>query len=205
MTAAQVLQRAHGQCGELVLRRRGGHLEIICGGVFLVSTANEASSRALIASARPLLPTRGLDVLIGGLGVGHALDEALGLAGLASVTVAELEPTVIDWYHRYGGDLQTRAQADARVRIVARDVADVLRSADAFYHLVALDTDNGPGWLVRPQNAVLYSPEGLALVAGALHPDGVAAFWSSSRDERFHAALEAVFRRIDLVDRKSVV
>ena len=43
-----VLERVAGRSGELVLRRSGADLEVILNGAFLISTANEASSRAMV-------------------------------------------------------------------------------------------------------------------------------------------------------------
>ena len=87
-----VVDRRHGRAGELVLRLRGGDdWEVISNGTFLIAGSNEVSSRALVTAAVPELPDRPLDVLIGGLGLGYALDEALDLPRLRSVTVVELE------------------------------------------------------------------------------------------------------------------
>lgn len=197
---SEILARAQGRSGELVLRRNGAHLEIICDGVFLISTRNEVSSRALIAAAAQELPQRPLDVLIGGLGVGHALDEALGLPGLRSVTVVEIEPVVIEWFSRYGEDRAQRALDDLRVHLECDDVLARLITARQAFDLIALDTDNGPGWLVRRENAGLYVPHGLRRVRAALRPEGVAVFWATGYDDRFAARLKAVFGAVTTVE-----
>jgi spermidine synthase len=201
----QTLERAGGVNGELVLRRHGRHLEIVSNGVFLISTENEASSRALVRGAHALLPARPLDVLIGGLGVGHALDEALDLPGLRSVTVVELEPMVLTWYRRYGGAAAARAAADARVRLLVDDVGAVLAHAVSAYDLVALDTDNGPYWLVREANAGLYDEAGLRRTRAALRAAGVAAFWLTGHNAVFRAALEKVFADVTAAEAVDVV
>jgi spermidine synthase len=201
----QTLERAAGVSGELVLRRHGRHLEIVSNGVFLISTENEASSRALVKAARPLLPPRPLDVLIGGLGFGHALDEALGLPGLRSLTVAELEPTVLEWYRRYGGAVAARAVGDPRVRLLVADVGVVLAAASAAYDLVALDTDNGPDWLVREANAGLYDEAGLLRTRAALRAGGVAAFWLTGHNLAFRAALEKNLAEVTAAEAVDVV
>ena len=46
----EVVERVEGRSGELVLRRRSGHLEVILNGAFLISTENEASSRAMVTA-----------------------------------------------------------------------------------------------------------------------------------------------------------
>ena len=70
------IERAQGRLGELALRAVGGHHEIISNGVFLMDTRNGCSERLLVqlALARPAVRSR---LLIGGLGVGFSLAEAL--------------------------------------------------------------------------------------------------------------------------------
>lgn len=201
----ETIERRQGTGGELALRRRGGHLEIVSDGVFLISTENEVSSRALVRAARPLLPARPLDVLIGGLGVGHALDEALDLPGLRSLTVVEIEPVVVDWFKRYGGLPASRAAIDARVNVHVGDVGEVVAAAGPDYDLAAFDTDNGPEWLVREANARLYGPAGLQRARAVLRPGGVAAFWTMGASASFAAALGRVFADVAAVEAIDVV
>ena len=202
---ARVLERAQGRGGELVLRGRGSHLEVISNGAFLISTENEASSRALVTAALPWLPEGQLRVLIGGLGLGFALDEALLLQGAQAVTVAELEPCIVSWFERYGGERARRVAADGRARIVIADVYDTLREASEAYDLICLDTDNGPHWLVRERNAALYDAGGIALAFSALRPGGVAVFWAPERYPGFEAALAARFSKVLAVPATDVV
>jgi spermidine synthase len=72
----------------------------------------------------------------------------------------------------------------------------VLRDSAAAFDLIALDTDNGPAWLVRDDNAALYEPRGLELVRRALRPGGVAVFWSPEHYPWFARRLEAPFVRV---------
>ncbi|MCX6372900.1 MAG: spermidine synthase, partial [Actinobacteria bacterium] len=168
-----VLERVAGRSGELVLRRRGADLEMILNGAFLISTANDASSRAMVTAALPHLDGDALDVLIGGLGLGYALDEALACERIAHVTVAEYEPTMVRWFRAYGERRAERAAAGeraARASIAVADVAEVLAARPEGFDLVSLDTDNGPDWLVREANAGLYSEAGAQLAWRALRP-----------------------------------
>jgi spermidine synthase len=203
-----VLERVDGRSGELVLRRRGGHLEVILNGAFLISTENDASSRAMVSAARPHVAGGTLDVLIGGLGLGYALDEALSWPAVAHVTVAELEPTVIRWFREHGGERAARAaaaEASGRAVIELADVADVLRARAGSYDLVSLDTDNGPEWLVREENAGLYSAAGARLVRAALRPGGVAVFWSPDTYPAFEQLLRSVFAGVTVEGAEDVV
>jgi spermidine synthase len=197
----EVLERTEGRSGELVLRRSRGHLEVILNGAFLISTENDASSRAMVSAALPHLAGHALEVLVGGLGLGYALDEALSEPRVERVTVAELEPTIVRWFREYGGGRAERAAAGehaGRARIEQADVADVLVRDAGRYDLVSLDTDNGPEWLVRDANAGLYDEEGVRLVAAALTSRGVAVFWSPDRYPAFEEVLGRVFPRVVL-------
>jgi len=190
-----------------VLRRSGADLEMIAGGTFLISSANTDSSRALVTAGLPFvtdagLPRAGLDVLIGGLGLGYALDAALRERRVERVTVVEYEPLIVDWFRAYGEGRAARlaaGEAAGRARVVAADVADVMRENAGAFDLVALDTDNGPEWLVREANAGLYDEAGVALAHAALRPGGVAVFWSPERYEWFAAHLAGVFEQVDEV------
>ena len=208
MSFSEEIERADGVSGELVLRRGPAGLEIVAGGVFLVSAANAASSRALVGVAWPFVQGGALNVLIGGLGIGDALDEALACERVASVTVAELEPVVVRWFRAHGGEPASRADAAeraGRARLVVADVADLLAGSDAVWDLIALDTDNGPEWLVRGENARLYSTSGLCRVRAALRPGGVAVFWSPEEYPAFEGDLRDVFDAVEMVTAVDVI
>jgi spermidine synthase len=192
---AAVVELGRGRSGELVLLRRGAELQIVCNGAFVIASCNERSSRALVAAARPFLAAGPLDVLIGGLGMGYALDEALDVPGLRSVTVAEYEPLIVAWFATHMRERASRAERDARSRIVVADVHDLLHGGPR-YDLIALDTDNGPQWLIRADNARLYEAGGVRLVAQAVRPGGVVVFWSPERYEQFESTLRDSFGRV---------
>lgn len=199
MAFCEEIERVQGVSGELVLRRGPAGLEIVANGVFLVSAANAASSRALAAAAWPYASGDGLSVLIGGLGIGDALDEALACERVASVTVAELEPAVVRWFREYGAEPAGRAaeaERAGRARLAVADVADIIDGAREAWDVVALDTDNGPEWLVRGENARLYTVAGLCAVRGALRPGGVAVFWSPEGYPSFEGDLRDVFDEV---------
>jgi spermidine synthase len=199
MAFSEEIERVEGASGELVLRRGTAGLEIVANGVFLVSAANAASSRALVAAAWPCATGDALDVLIGGLGIGDALDEALACERVASVTVVELEPTVVRWFREYGGEAARRAAVAehvGRARVVAGDVADVLETSREAWDVVALDTDNGPEWLVRGENARLYAVSGLCAARAALRPGGVAVYWCPEGSPSLEGDLRDVFDEV---------
>ena len=200
--ATEVLERSMGRSGELALRRSGADLEVILNGAFLISTANDASSRAMVTAALPHLAGDALEVLIGGLGLGYALDEALACERFAHVTVAEYEPVIVRWFRGYGEARAERAAAGeraGRATITVADVAEVLAARPRRFDLVSLDTDNGPDWLVREANAGLYSEAGARLARRAVRPGGAVVFWSPERYAAFETTLTDAFGRVERV------
>src|SRR5690554_4035534 len=92
------VERLPGREGEIQIQRRGEDYEIIYNGVFLMATYNGRSERAAVRDALQLAASCGdgpRRVLLGGLGAGYSLREALDNRRVEKVTVAELEPAVI--------------------------------------------------------------------------------------------------------------
>jgi predicted membrane-bound spermidine synthase len=160
-----VVERRRTERGELVLRRAGAHFEVIADGTFLMDTRDGRSERALVREALP--DGAGLRVLLGGLGVEWARTHLRGLC-------------------EHGLD-------DPRVRLVVADLRDALAASDAPFDAICLDIDNGPGWLVHPENAAVYADAGLLRLAGLLAPGGRLAVWAAAADEGFAARLRARF------------
>ncbi|TMQ89756.1 spermidine synthase [Actinomadura soli] len=203
-TAAEpvVVERADGTGGELVLRRAGAHYEIISNGVFLMDTRNGESERLLIRAALDGRAGAGgpARLLIGGLGVGFSLAEALTLPDVAHVTVVEREPAVIAWHRTVLRPWSRDALDDPRVTVQNADLLDVLAApppgADGRFDALCLDIDNGPDWTVTPGNARLYNPTGLDLLAAHLTPRGTLAVWSANTAPAFEALLRDRFAHV---------
>jgi spermidine synthase len=188
----EVHDRRSGPHGELVLRGDGEHFEIISNGVFLMDTRAGASERLLVRAALDRL-ARPADVLIGGLGVGFSLAEAVCSPYARRVTVVEREAAVIGWH---AGPLRPYSEGaldDPRVRVERADLLDWLRAVGESYDVMCLDIDNGPEWTVSEDNAALYGPEGLDLLARRLRPGGVLAVWSAAAVPAFEELLRERF------------
>jgi len=92
-----VIARVGTPRGELVLRRAGDGVELISNGTVLMDTCDGRSERLLVEAAlgRHDAPQ---DVLPGGLGVGFSLLAALSDTRVRHVTVAEIEPALVEWH-----------------------------------------------------------------------------------------------------------
>src|SRR5207249_3974491 len=70
----------------------------------------------------------------------------------------------------------------------------------ASYGPVRLDTDNGPGWLVREANARLYGPQVLTGFLQALRPGGVLGCWSAEPAPRLAETLARAGASVDVIE-----
>jgi spermidine synthase len=192
----EVLDRVTTPRGELVLRRVDGELEVISNGTFLMDTRDGRSERALVSAA---LAAHGRSavartLLVGGLGVGFSLLEAVADPDLERIVVVEIEPVLVGWHATHLAFLTGAALADPRVHVEIGDVAAHLAGHPAGYDAVCLDVDNGPDWTVTEANQSLYSGEGLDRCVRALAPGGVLAVWSARREPGY---AELLAERLD--------
>ena len=197
---ATVVERTTGHAGELVLRRAGGHHEIVANGVFLMDTRGGSSERLLVTATADRMPPPGR-MLIGGLGVGFSLAAALAHPAVTAVDVVEREGAVIRWNRGHLAPLHGDALADPRVTVHEADVADVIAAAaPGSFDAICLDTDNGPDWLVSPANARLYTDSGLAAAARALSPGGILAVWSAAPSPALAARMGGLFTGVTTLE-----
>ncbi|MFG2328969.1 spermidine synthase [Streptomyces sp. NPDC048604] len=192
MSSPVTLDRREGPYGEVVLRRRDEHFEIIANGTFLMDTSDGRSERLLVDAARDALPADrpAPSVLIGGLGVGFSLAHAAADPRWGRITVVEREAAIIDW-HRTGPlvPLSAASLADPRSAVLHTDLVAHLHTSAETYDALCLDIDNGPDWTVTEDNLGLYSPAGLAACKDRLNPGGVLAVWSAQPSSTFENSL----------------
>ncbi|MET9932714.1 MULTISPECIES: spermidine synthase [unclassified Streptomyces] len=193
MSGPVTLDRREGPHGEVVLRRRDEHYEIIANGTFLMDTSDGRSERLLIDAALAALPQErraGASVLVGGLGVGFSLAHAAADPRWGRIVVVEREGAIIDW-HRQGplAAISGAALADPRTVILHTDLVEHVHTSADTYDALCLDIDNGPDWTVTEDNESLYSARGLAACAARLNPGGILAVWSARPSADFEATL----------------
>lgn len=182
--------------GALALLRRGekDFLITIAGRVLMTSAAHRSEDELARLGCERLRATAKARVLVSGLGMGFTLRAALDvLPKDALVTVAELNPVVVDWCRGPLGAAAGDAVNDARVTVKVNDVSkvigDVARDARApRFHAIVLDMYEGPQTHVRPDDP-LYGPRAVANVKGALVKDGVFAVWCEGGSPGFEQSL----------------
>jgi spermidine synthase len=173
--------------GELRLFRRGADFIIALDRNELMSSRMRGSEEALATMTCDRLPeAKAPRFLIGGYGMGFTLRAALAALGPAAVvTVAELVPEILAWACGPMAGMTGGCLEDPRVRLVERDVAELIAGGEKSYDAILLDVDNGPDGLVRNANDRLYSSAGLRAANAALRPGGILAVWSAAPDKPF--------------------
>jgi spermidine synthase len=177
----------------LELYGKDGKFMVRANGLELMNGFSHESERALGELAASFAPAWKPRILVGGLGLGYttaALVRAVG--DLGTITVAELSPAVIDWFHRHVKAWVLPETCDS-LMIVQSDVAKLIAAKDRF-DVVVLDVDNGPEALVIATNDALYSTTGLRTLFACLSANGVALLWSGFKSDVFESrAREAGF------------
>ncbi|GIF66540.1 spermidine synthase [Asanoa ishikariensis] len=192
----ETVERVVTDRGELVLRRDGAHFELISNGVFLMDTRSGTSERTLVRAALSAAAP-GARLLIGGLGVGFSLAEAVRSKTAAEIVVIEIEPDVVAWHATHLASFSAGALDDPRVRVVTADLGRWLATTDELFDVICLDVDNGPDWTVFGDNAALYGDAGTALLRAHLSPGGVLAVWSASASAAYLTRLTATIGPVE--------
>lgn len=174
------------------LHEHDGEYFMKLNGRQLMSTTSTTSELMLAQ-----LPCEGLgrkpntSVLIGGLGLGFSLRRVMEMVGAdATIHVAELLPEVVAWNREFLGTVNGKLLDDPRVKVIVRDVFEVIRQAPKpSYDAILLDVDNGPTSFVQAKNSRIYKRSGFDLIARALKPGGKVAFWSACEEPGFVQSL----------------
>ena len=185
--------------GLLDLRQRGemDFLITIDRRVLMNSSANISEIVLAQLACESLKNKKKVRVLVGGLGMGFTLKEAIdNLPADAEVVVAELNPIMVEWCRGPIAHFSDGAVDDPRVRIVIDDVASIIHHAAIKgrgnrFDAIILDLYDGPHAGAPGRGAYLYGNRALALSSSALKTGGVFAVWSEDPDQAFEKRLKA--------------
>lgn len=196
--------------GDLSLRRRrvlsleGREVfEVKLGDEFLMSSLFNEGEIALARLGLAGQDAAGLDVVVGGLGLGYTACAALDFPGVRSVLVIEALADVIRWHQKGLVPLGGKLTGDSRCRLVNGDFfALACSDGQGFdhdlpgrrFHSILLDVDHSPRNLLHAGHGSFYEPAGLRKLTSYLHPGGVFALWSNDpADPEFLQALASAF------------
>jgi len=194
--------------GVLTLRRRK-HLtqavdiyEIKLGDEFLMSSMFVASEVALARLGLAQLQGEGLNVVVGGLGLGFTAEAVLADTRVGSLLVVDALAEVIEWHESGLIPLGAKLKADSRCRFVHGNFFAMSSSDDGFdpkqarrqFDAILVDIDHSPQATLHPSHTSFYSADGLARLASHLRPGGVFALWSNDPpDDAFSNTLSGAF------------
>jgi hypothetical protein len=152
----------------------------------------------------------GLDVVVGGLGLGYTADTVLEDPRVTSLVVVETLDEVIDWHERRLLPEVDGLATDPRTRLVHGDFFALARGeppgSGGFdpeqpgrrFHAILLDVDHTPRHVLHPSHAAFYTTAGLRQLDRHLHPGGVFALWSDDPpDDDFLDVLRGVFSDVE--------
>lgn len=194
--------------GALSLRRRRNLkldvdvFEILLGDDHLMSSLFTASEIALAELGLAAVAGDGLDIVVGGLGLGYTAQAVLDHGSVASLLVVEMLEPVIDWHRQGVLPLGTSVMGNPRCRIVHDDFFALAASATGFdpespgrrFDAILVDIDHTPIALLDERSAPFYTPDGLRIFARHLKPGGIFGLWSDdASDPAFVDRLENVF------------
>lgn len=195
--------------GDISLRRRFDPFvkaevyEVKLGEEFLMSSLFTAAEIALARLGLAELSGDRIDVVVGGLGLGHTARTALEDRRVASCTIVEALSPVIDWHRRELVPHADSVVRDQRTRFVHGDFFVLAETGfdpdrpDHRYDAILLDIDHSPRHLLNPSHAGFYTPDGLRRLSRQLQPGGVFALWSNDPpDSDFIDVLTGAFTSV---------
>jgi spermidine synthase len=129
-------------------------------------------------------------ILIGGLGMGYTLRQALDmLSPGAEVVVGELMGTVVEWNQEFLGELNGRPLEDQRVDLKTGNIVELISRSKKRFDAILLDIDNGPSAMTYSGNSRLYGYEGILSCQRALRKKGSLAVWSAGPSKEYEQLL----------------
>jgi spermidine synthase len=177
--------------GEMGLYQHDRGFSIKINGQELMNSRQHESEQELARLGCAHLSDRKAPcVLIGGLGMGYTLRQALDILGPdANVVVSELLPAVVNWNREYLRDLNGQPLEDKRTELITGDIFQLISQSIGRFDAILLDVDNGPNAMTDSGNQRLYSSTGIYACRCALRKQGSLAIWSTEPSKVFEQLL----------------
>ena len=177
--------------GEMALYQHGRDFSIMVNGQDLMHSRQHESELALAQlGCAHLVDRKAPRILVGGLGMGYTLRQALDMLGPdARVVVGELMGAVVQWNREFLGQLNGQPLGDSRVDLKTGDIFELISASRNIFDAILLDIDNGPEAMTDTGNRRLYSREGIQACRRALRNQGCLAVWSAEPSKKFERLL----------------
>ncbi|RKX43325.1 MAG: spermidine synthase [Verrucomicrobia bacterium] len=177
--------------GDLMLRRRRmpqfgerDIYEVKLGEDFLMTSLFHEAESQLAKLGLGTLETGGLDVGVGGLGLGYTAAAALEDPRVESLVVVEYLEGVLEWHRTGLVPLGKTLMDDPRCKLMQADFFALMRKTPTQqYDAILLDIDHTPTNVLHQSNTHFYTEEGLGELARHLKPGGVFAMWADGIPE----------------------
>jgi spermidine synthase len=175
----------------MLLYQHGRDFSIQVNGMDLMNSRQHESELGLARLGCAHLAGRKAPcILIGGLGMGYTLRQALDmLSPHAKVVVAELLGAVVEWNRQFLGKLNGQPLGDERVDLKTGDIVEMISRSRSRYDAILLDIDNGPSEMADSGNRRLYGRDGIIACRRALRDRGCLALWSAEPSKKFEQRL----------------
>jgi len=159
-----------------------------------MSSCNTESERALSALALKMHGGKDLNILVGGLGLGYTVYEALCSEQVQYAEVVEFLPQVISWLDKGLVPLAPELGSDKRLKVVEGNIYGRLAEPpQQKFDVILIDVDHSPDERLDTQSGRFYTSEGLKNAKKHLTEEGILAVWSYAPDSPFADALRDVF------------
>jgi spermidine synthase len=177
--------------GEMVLYQHDSDFAIEINGQDLMHSRHHESELALAQlGCAHLDGHKAPRILIGGLGMGYTLRQALDmLSPDAQVVVGELLGAVVEWNREFLGELNGQPLGDERVDLKTGDIVELISGSKSRFDSILLDIDNGPTAMTDVGNRRLYGREGIGACRRGLRDQGCLAVWSAEPSKKFEQLL----------------
>ena len=200
----QELDWSETPLGELSLRRRRDPVtgidlfEVKLGDEFLMSSLFTVAEIEVARRALQRLQGSGLDVAVGGLGLGYTAEAVLADDRVGALVVVEALKPVIDWHRQGLVPVGPTLTGDPRCRLVHGDFFAMSDGAGfdpevphRRFDAVVVDIDHSPQHLLADGSAGFYGVEGTRRLSRHLRPGGVYSLWSNDPPEDAYLAVLA--------------
>ena len=138
----------------MVLYQHDRDFSILINGQDLMHSRQHESELELARlGCAHLVGHKAPSILIGGLGMGYTLRQALDmLSPQAHVVVGELLDAVVEWNREFLGELNGQPLGDERVDLKTGNIVAQISGSKRRFDAILLDIDNGPGALTDSGN-----------------------------------------------------
>ncbi len=177
--------------GEMALYQHDRDFSIKINGQNLMHSREHESELELARlGCAHLVGRKAPSVLIGGLGMGYTLRQALDmLSPHAQIVVGELLGAVVEWNREFLGNLNGQPLKDKRVDLKTGDIVDLILRSKSRFDAILLDIDNGPSAMTLTGNHRLYGREGILACRRVLRDQGCLSVWSVEPSKKFEKLL----------------